>query len=68
MIGQDIVHSGSRGRVKIPKHMALAIAIRHLTGSKQLIKILNRMGHCATVEMIDTALLEKFLRELRQMA
>ena len=38
MIGQDIVHSGSRGRVKTPKHMALAIAIRHLTGQNNLSK------------------------------
>ena len=27
MIGQDIVHSGSHGKVKTPKHMA----VRHLT-------------------------------------
>ena len=47
MTGQDIVHIGSRGRVKNPKHMALAIAIHYLTGSKQLIKILNLMGHFA---------------------
>ena len=55
MIGQDIVRSGSHGKVKTPKHMAVC----HLTGSKQIIKILNRLGHCAsydTVEMIDTAL------------
>ena len=60
MIGQYIVYSGSHGKSKIPKHMA----VRHLTGSKQIIKILNRMGHCAsydTVEMIDTALAREII-------
>ena len=60
MIGLDIVHSGSHGQVKTPKRMA----VRHLTGSKQIIKILNRMGHRAsydTVEMIDTALAREIL-------
>ena len=37
MIGHDIVHSGSHGKVKTPKNMAVC----HLTGSKQIIKILN---------------------------
>ena len=52
MIGQGIVHSESHGKVKTPKR----VAVRHLTGSKQIIKILNRMGHCAsydTVKMIE---------------
>ena len=60
MIGQNIVHSEYHGKVKTPKHMA----VPHLTGSKQIIKILNRMGHCAsnaTVEMIDTSLARKIL-------
>ena len=55
MIGQDIVHSGSHGKVKTPTHMAVC----HLTGSKQIFQLWNRMGHCAsydTVEMIDKAL------------
>ena len=40
------------------------MAVCHLTGSKQIINILNRMGHCAsydTVEMIDTALAREIL-------
>ena len=60
IIGQDIVHSGSHGKVKTQNHMA----VRHLTGSKKIIKILNRMGHCAsydTVEIIGTALAREIL-------
>lgn len=59
MIDQDILHLATHGRVKIPKHVGLAMSIRHLTASKQLITILNRMGHCSLydeIEAIDTSL------------
>lgn len=64
MVGQDVVHCASRSRVKLPKHVSLAIAVRHLTGSKQLITLLNRMGHCLSyedVEVIDTGLANEVL-------
>ena len=48
MSGQDIVHSASHGKLKTPKHMA----VRHLTGSKQVIKILNNMGYIASCELV----------------
>ncbi|MCG7875527.1 MAG: hypothetical protein N0C90_04285, partial [Candidatus Thiodiazotropha endolucinida] len=59
MLGQDIVQCSSHGRIKTPKHASLAMAVRHLTGSKQLITILSRMGHCCSydeTEVIDTSL------------
>ena len=40
------------------------MAVRHITGSKDLITILSRMGHCSSydeVEGIDTALAEEIL-------
>ena len=36
----------SSKRCKTPKHVALAIAIKHLTGSKMVNNILNKLGHC----------------------
>ena len=59
MIAQDILHTATHGRFKTPKHVGLAMTIRHLTGSKQLITILNRMGDCSSydeVEAIHTSL------------
>ena len=59
MLGQDIIHSASHGRVKTPKHVGLAMSVRHMTGSKTIINILNRMGHCSLyeeVEAVDTSL------------
>ena len=58
-IGQDIIHSASHGRVKTPKHVGLAVSLRHVTGSKTIINILNCMGHCSSyedVEAVDTSL------------
>lgn len=54
----------THARVKLPKHVSLAISVRHLTGSKQMITLLNRMGHCCSyeeVELVDTSLANEIL-------
>lgn len=59
MIGQDIVHATSHSRIKTPKHIGLAVTLHHLTGSKQIVTLLNRMGHCSSyedVEIVNTSL------------
>ena len=49
----------ANGRIATPKHHALSMTVRHMTGSSQLINILNGLGHSsshsATLEH-DTAL------------
>ena len=43
----------------MPKHVALGIAVRHMTRSKELITMLSRMGHCSSyddVEAMDTSI------------
>lgn len=52
MVGQDFIHCASHARVKLPKQVDLAMCVKHLTGSKQLITLLNRMGHCSSYEEI----------------
>ena len=49
-IAQDIVHCASNARVKLLKQTGLAMAVRHLTGSKQLVVLLNRMGHSSSYD------------------
>ena len=59
MIAQDIIHSASHGRQKMPKQIGLGMTLRHLIGFKQIITLLNRMGHCSSyddVEVADTSL------------
>ena len=53
MIAQDIVHSATHGRVKTPKHVALGMSVRNITGSKQVITLLNRMSHCSSYDEIE---------------
>ena len=45
-VAQDICYSLSNGRWKQPKHIALAMTVRHLTGNAELISIMNHLGHC----------------------
>ena len=65
-ICQDIVHLSSGGKRHMPKHMSLAMAVRHMTGSASLINLLNGLGHsvsnCLVLEH-DTAL--AMLQELK---
>ncbi|XP_028412609.1 uncharacterized protein LOC114535509 [Dendronephthya gigantea] len=59
MICQDVIHAASNSRLKLPKHVSLGITIKHITRSKQLITLLNRMGHCCSyeqTEIVETAL------------
>ncbi len=63
-IAQDIIFLKTKGRVDTPKHRALSMTVRHMTGSSQLIQILNGLGHSAshssTLEH-DTALAQRQL-------
>ena len=64
MAGQDLIHCASHARVKLPKHVGLAMTVKHLTGSKQLITLLNRMGYCSSyeeIEQVETSLANESL-------
>eukprot|EP00916_Digyalum_oweni_P000533 GHVL01001092.1.p1 GENE.GHVL01001092.1~~GHVL01001092.1.p1 ORF type:complete len:330 (-),score=16.41 GHVL01001092.1:501-1490(-) len=57
-IAQDICYAVSTNECKMPKHIVLATAVRHLTGSAELLSMLNRFGHCIShggVLQIETA-------------
>ena len=61
MIGQDLIHCA---RVKLPKQVGLAMCVKHLTGSKQLITLLNRMGHFSSykeIAQLETSLANESL-------
>lgn len=52
MTAQDLFHCASQARIKLPKHIGLGMSVKHLTGSKQLVTLLNRMGHCSSYDEI----------------
>ena len=63
-MGQDLVWILSKGRKYTPKHIGLAMAIKHLTGSKDILSIIHRYGHCAsysTIERFETAIAIEYL-------
>ena len=58
-IAQDIIYLQSKGRKQLPKHMSLAMTVRHLTGSAQLIGLLNGFGYSVSNSVVlnhDTAI------------
>ena len=58
---QDALFVVQRGRAKPAKHVTLGMAIRSITGSKKLVQVLNRFGHClnySCLEELETATAE----------
>ena len=53
MLGQDMVHTAMHSKVKTPKHIGLAVTVPHLTGSKQIVTLLNKMGHCSSYDDVE---------------
>ena len=55
----DTVFSVTNGRKKPSKHLKFGLAVKSMTGSKKLIGMLNRYGHCVsytTIEELETEL------------
>ena len=54
---EDVIFSATSEQTKPKKHLMLGITMTSLTGSRKVIEILNKLGHCVsyhTVEEIDT--------------
>ena len=49
---QDIYTAVTNGQWAMPKHLLLGMSVRHLTGSAELITVLNRFGHCASYSVL----------------
>jgi len=48
----DLCSAATRGQWKMPKHVLLGMTVHHMTGSAQLVTMLNRYRHCRTVSPI----------------
>ena len=53
MLGQDMVHTSTRSHIRTPKHVGLGITVHHLTGSKQFVLLLNKMGIASLIMMLN---------------
>lgn len=59
VISQDVMNLTMEGRWLMPKHCSLAMGVRHMTGSAQLIGVLNGLGYRSSNSQVlehDTAL------------
>ena len=66
LICQDIIFAASNGRVKPPKNVSLAVAVKSLTASSKLVGILNGFGHCISDSQtrgLETKIAEKLIAE-----
>lgn len=60
-IAQDLLHCTRRGILKTPKHIALPLTVKSLTGSSDLVTMLNHFGHGLSyhsIEEVETAIAE----------
>ena len=67
-IASDMLYVASAGRVKSTKHVVLPVAIHHLTGSTQVVRLLNRFGHSISVpqlQEVETALAERHIAKIQ---
>ena len=56
-ISEDVVFAATGELKKLQKHLMLGIALKSLTGSRKVVEIMNRLGHCIsyhTIEEIET--------------
>ena len=51
-IAQDCVYLANKGRTLTPKHVGLGLTLHHMTRSKELVRLFNKAGHCATYEQV----------------
>ena len=68
-IAQDIIHVVTHSRIKTPKHIALPIAVKQMTGSAQTVTLLNRFGNALSVSQIseiEAGMAENMLQQEQQ--
>ena len=51
-IAQDIVSLQSGGKKKMPKNVSIAISLKSMVRSKEMITILNNLGHCISYDEV----------------
>ena len=64
--GADLFHGVSRGKAITAKHFLLALGLHNLTGKKEAVVIINKLGHCISYNNrcdIETAQAEVVLKQ-----
>ena len=62
----DIIYAATYGGVKTPKHVALPLAVKQMTGSAKTITLLNRFGHglaLTQLREVEAGMAEKMMEQ-----
>ena len=65
----DIVHGVTRGKVMQKKHFTLGLGLHNLSGSRKLVDIVHKLGHCVSYNLvceIETAQAESMLKTSKE--
>ena len=54
-VAQDVILIDSNGSKYTPKHVGMAISLRHLTGSRTAISMLNSLSHLSSYEKLNAS-------------
>ena len=65
-MSEDAVFAATTGLKKPQKHLMLGIALTSLTGSRKVIEIMNRLGHCASYHTIKDVETEATLESTKR--
>ena len=49
---KNLIFAATTGRKKPRKHLQLGLALKSLTGSRRIVELLNRMGHCVNYHAV----------------
>lgn len=49
----DFIHNATHGSIKTSKHMTLAIAMKSITSSRQVVDVLNKFGHGSSYHVVE---------------
>ena len=52
-VTQDIIFAVTRGKVMQRKHFLLALGVHSLTGSRKIIDIVHKLGHCICYNLMS---------------
>lgn len=49
----DFIHNTTHGAVKTSKHMTTGIALKSITSSRQVVDLLNKLGHVSSYHVVE---------------
>ena len=67
-LSEDLIFAATSAKKKPKKHLQLGLFLKSLTGSRKIITLLNRMGHCVsyhTVQELETEMTYEATKNLR---